>query len=365
MDKQILRVGYVVSVHKLLGRLVIALVTCAMLGVHAQSHYAFADGVRPHGGLTLENGLAMPYPAPGFSGIAAWLNGPPLTMAELQGKVVLIDFWTYSCINCVRTLPYLSDWYRKYHRMGLIIVGVHSPEFGFEKRIGNVKAALAHYHIRYPVALDNDMATWNNYNNLYWPAHYLINRDGMVVYTHFGEGEYGVTENNIRYLLGLKGNAQTISAETPTYMANETPETYLGYARAESFSGNEVVSRDASALYHFPADLPVDGWALSGKWTVTAEKIVADAKGAALRLNFDARRVFLVLGTASGKPIKVKLKLNGVSVGDSAGGDAPGGVVDVKRNTLYRLIDQKTPKNGLIEIETRAPGLEAYAFTFG
>ncbi len=362
MGKQAL---FAVPVGKISRRLVAALVVGVLLGVPLQEHDAFAAGVDPQGVPVLKNGLAMPYPAPKFSGISAWLNGPPLTIAELKGKVVLIDFWTYSCINCVRTLPYLSDWYRKYHRLGLIVVGVHSPEFDFEKRIGNVKAAIAHYHIHYPVALDNDMATWNNYHNLYWPAHYLINRDGMVVYTHFGEGEYATTENNIRYLLGLKGAAQTITAETPTYMANETPETYLGYARAEGFAGNEAIRADASVVYHFPADLPVDGWALNGKWTVSAEKIVADAKGAALRLNFNARRVFLVLGTASGKPIKVKLKLNGAAVGESAGGDAPGGVVDVKRNTLYRLIDQKTPKNGLIEIETQAPGLEAYAFTFG
>lgn len=326
---------------------------------------AFAGSGRPHGAPTLEDGLATSYPAPKFAGIAAWLNSPPLTMAALRGKVVLIDFWTYSCVNCVRTLPYLSDWYRKYHDKGLVIVGVHSPEFDFEKKIGNVKAAIARYDIRYPVAMDNDMATWNNYNNEYWPAHYLIDRRGRVVYTHFGEGDYAVTENNIRSLLGLNGDATPLLAEAPTFMFGETPETYLGYAWADSFGGAGGVRTDVAATYRFPPELPADEWALNGKWTVTAEKIVAMEAGAALSLNFNARRVFLVLGTATGKPITVRLKLNGKAVGGNAGRDAPGGVVEVKRNTLYELINQRRPGNGLIEIKTDAPGLEAYAFTFG
>jgi cytochrome c biogenesis protein CcdA/thiol-disulfide isomerase/thioredoxin len=319
----------------------------------------------PRGELVLQEGLGQPYAAPEFAGIEAWQNSPPLTMKELQGKVVLIDFWTYSCINCVRTLPYLTDWDRKYRDMGLVIVGVHSPEFEFEKKPANVRDAIAQHGIRYPVALDNQLSTWLNFNNRYWPAHYLIDRQGRVVYTHFGEGKYNVTENNIRYLLGLTGQGETIKIEGPTFAFGQTPETYLGYDRADSFGGREQVARDAQGVYRFPASLPDDAWALSGTWKVEREKIVAGGQGAALRLNFKARKVFLVLGTASGKPVRLSLRLNGKEVGSYAGKDAPAGVVSVERNTLYELIDQQSPKNGLLEIETDAPGLEAYAFTFG
>jgi cytochrome c biogenesis protein CcdA/thiol-disulfide isomerase/thioredoxin len=317
------------------------------------------------GELTLREGLSKPYPAPEFAEIENWLNSPPLTMQELRGKVVLIDFWTYSCINCIRTLPYLTEWDRKYRDMGLVIVGVHSPEFEFEKKTGNVRAAIAQHGIRYPVAQDNRLSTWLNFNNRYWPAHYLIDRQGQVVYTHFGEGKYEVTENNIRYLLGLKEKGETIAVEGPTFAPGQTPETYLGYARADSFGGSERVTRDAESSYRFPASLPEHGWALSGKWKVEREKIVSVEKGAALRLNFKARRVFLVLGTASGQPLRATVTLNGEPAGAYAGKDAPGGVVTIERNTLYELIDQKAPKNGLIEIRSDEPGLEAYAFTFG
>lgn len=319
----------------------------------------------PRGELVLQDGLGKPYAAPEFAGIEAWQNSAPLTMKELQGKVVLIDFWTYSCINCVRTLPYLTDWDKKYRDMGLVIVGVHSPEFEFEKKPANVRDAIAQHGIRYPVALDNNLSTWLNFHNRYWPAHYLIDRQGRVVYTHFGEGKYNVTENNIRYLLGLKEQGETIQVEGPTFTPGQTPETYLGYDRADSFGGKESVVRDAQGGYRFPASLPANAWALSGTWQVEREKIVAGGQGAALRLNFKARKVFLVLGTAGGKPVRVTLKLNGEAVGNNAGKDTTAGVVTVERNTLYELIDQRSPKNGLLEIETDAPGLEAYAFTFG
>jgi cytochrome c biogenesis protein CcdA len=319
----------------------------------------------PRGELVLQEGMDKPYAAPEFAGIEAWQNSAPLTMKELQGKVVLIDFWTYSCINCVRTLPYLTDWDKKYRDMGLVIVGVHSPEFEFEKKPANVRDAIAQHGIRYPVALDNNLSTWLNFHNRYWPAHYLIDWQGRVIYTHFGEGKYNVTENNIRYLLGLKEQGETIQVEGPTFAPGQTPETYLGYDRADSFGGKESVMRDAQGGYRFPATLPAGAWALSGTWQVEREKIVAGGQGAALRLNFKARKVFLVLGTAGGKPVRVTLKLNGEAVGNNAGKDATAGVVTVERNTLYELIDQRSPKNGLLEIETDAPGLEAYAFTFG
>lgn len=315
--------------------------------------------------LKLEHGLSSPYQAPQFADSDEWLNSPPLTMQALRGRVVLIDFWTYSCVNCVRTLPFITGWDRKYRDQGLVIVGMHSPEFEFEKNADNVKAAIAQYGIRYPVALDNHLDTWSNFGNRYWPAHYLIDRDGKVVYTHFGEGEYDVTENNIRYLLGLSGKAAATVAEEPSYAAGQTPETYLGYARAENFGGEERVARDAHKVYRFPPSLPEDAWALNGRWKMESEKIVAGEKGAALRLNFMARKVFLVLGTASGRTLHVTVRLNGKAVSSNAGNEAPAGAVSVRRNTLYELIDQKTPQRGLLEIQCDEPGLEAYAFTFG
>ena len=353
------------AVRKGFGVLILAAVAYIASGADIESLFMNAKKAEtPRGELVLREGLSAPYAAPEFAEISTWLNSPPLTMKELQGKVVLVDFWTYSCINCVRTLPYLTDWDRKYRDKGLVIVGVHAPEFEFEKRTANVEAAIAQHGIRYPVAQDNRLSTWLNFKNRYWPAHYLIDKQGQVVYTHFGEGKYDVTENNIRYLLGLKDKGETLKVEGSMYVPGQTPETYLGYARADSFAGG-TVARDAQRGYRFPARLANDAWALDGKWKVEREKIVGGEKSAALRLDFNARKVILVLGTASGKPVNVRIKLNGEPVGGNAGKDAPGGTVSVERNTLYELVDQGAPKRGVIEIEAQEPGLEAYAFTFG
>jgi cytochrome c biogenesis protein CcdA/thiol-disulfide isomerase/thioredoxin len=355
------------AVRRGFGVLILLSVAYIASGLDAESLLTNRDtkAELPAGELVLREGLDTPYAAPEFAEIETWINSNPLTMRDLKGKVVLIDFWTYSCINCVRTLPYITDWDSKYRDQGLVIVGVHSPEFEFEKKLDNVKAAIAQHGIRYPVALDNRLSTWLNFNNRYWPAHYLIDREGKVVYTHFGEGKYGVTENNIRYLLGLKTGSEPVKAETPADNPDQTPETYLGYARADSFGNDEPVGYDVEKAYRFPGSLDKDEWALSGEWKVDTQKITAAKMGAALRLDFNARKVFLVLGTSTGKPVRVSIRLNGAAAGDYAGKDAPGGVVTVERNTLYELIDQKAPKNSVLEIITDAPGLEAYAFTFG
>jgi thiol-disulfide isomerase/thioredoxin len=321
--------------------------------------------VATSGVLTLSAGLEKPYPAPEFAGIDTWLNSPPLTMHSLKGKVVLVDFWTYSCINCVRTLPYITEWDRKYRDQGLVIIGVHAPEFEFEKRLDNVKAALVQHQIRYPVAIDNQLATWGKFNNEYWPAHYLIDRNGQVVYTHFGEGDYDVTENNIRYLLGLKTSSVGQAVQNNADDDAQTPETYLGYARADRYSGAAAVVHDQPAHYRFAAQLAQDHWTLDGRWRAGTEQLTALKGGAALRLHFSARKVFLVMGSADGKPIRVMLRLNGAAPGGSAGKDAPEGGVTVRRNTLYELIDQKAAKNGVLEIRPQASGLQVYAFTFG
>lgn len=307
----------------------------------------------------LINGLAQPYTAPEFSGVSSWINSKPLTMKSLKGKVVLIDFWTYSCINCVRTLPYITSWDRKYRDKGLVIVGVHAPEFEFEKKLDNVKRAVAQHKIQYPVALDNHLDTWTNFRNQYWPAHYLIDRQGRVVYTHFGEGEYATTEGNIRALLGVgKFTAKDKPMRENTqasYSINQTPETYLGYARAQTYSGSQSLEPDQVTTFTFPQKLPINRWALKGKWFVDSEKIIAQEANAALRLHFWGKKVFLVMGVPPKKSVAVKVLLNGKSVK----------TITVNQQTLYTLLSLDKAKPGTLELQATAPGLSAYAFTFG
>ncbi|HAU0201922.1 TPA: cytochrome c biogenesis protein DipZ [Legionella pneumophila] len=328
------------AVRKTFGVIIILAVVFIASGVDVESW----GGKKEEPIVSTKNGiinaLAKPYPAPEFSGIEAWFNSQPLTMSSLKGKVVLIDFWTYSCINCIRTLPFIIDWDRKYRDKGLIIVGVHAPEFEFEKNYANVKNAVIAHQIAYPVALDNHLDTWTNFNNRYWPAHYLIDPEGLVVYTHFGEGDYDVTENNIRFLLGL--NKITMLPEAILISAAQTPETYLGRSRASHFSNNYQL-------------LPPDHWGLSGKWRIEDERIIAEEAGAKLRIHFTASKVFLVMGTLKGKPVKVNITLNGNSAGQ----------LTIDQHKLYTIIEQHRSKQGLLEITADAPGLEAYAFTFG
>lgn len=305
--------------------------------------------------ITNENGvinaLEDPYEAPEFVGIESWLNSDQLTMASLKGKVVLIDFWTYSCINCIRTLPFLTEWDRKYRDKGLVIIGIHSPEFEFEKNKANVKSAIAKHGITYPVALDNKLDTWINFKNQYWPAHYLINKEGQVVYTHSGEGAYNITENNIRVLLGLD-KIKPSNSKDQASIKEQTPETYLGSARAANFS-------------NLPESLPINNWALIGKWNIESERIIAAEMEAKLRFHFISKKVFIVLGTNDGKPVEATVTLNGKPPGNESGKDLVNGKLIVNQHTLYELINQKSAKEGVIEITTKSPGLEAYAFTFG
>ncbi len=313
----------------------------------------------------LQKGLALPYPAPALDSKTDWINSEPLQLSNLKGKVVLIDFWTYSCINCIRTLPYLKDWYRKYHDQGLIIIGVHSPEFDFEKKLSNVKAAVAADGILYPVTLDNQYVTWRNYNNQYWPAHYLIDKEGQVVYTHFGEGDYEVTENNIRYLLGLKAG---LSGTTTLANGNSgllTPETYFGYARSQRFASPETITTDRPALYHFPQDLRQNDWALQGLWTIAAEGIVSASTNSSLRLHFLAQKVFIVLGSTTGQPILVHLLLNGKPLGPSSGKDVVESSIQVTKPRLYEALTLPAFGEGILEVQPAAPQLEIYTFTFG
>lgn len=312
----------------------------------------------------LQHGLREPYQAPEFEGIETWLNSKPLTMQGLKGKVVLVDFWTYSCVNCVRTLPHITRWDRDYRDKGLVIVGVHAPEFDFEKNVENVKQAIQRRQIAYPVAMDNHLATWDAYHNRYWPAHYLINPQGQVVYTHFGEGDYEETENNIRYLLGLKGSAPSILEKTVSSW-NQSPETYLGYRRADRFVSPEPVKREEVQRYSAPTSIPSDSWALQGAWNIGAEHITAEAAGAALQYRFTAAKVFLVLGSRNGKPLHASLTLDEKPLQGAAGKDAPDGMLTIRNHTLYELVNQGSVAQGLLTVTAESPGLEAYAFTFG
>jgi cytochrome c biogenesis protein CcdA/thiol-disulfide isomerase/thioredoxin len=308
-------------------------------------------------------------PAPDFVGNQEWFNTPggrPLTLAGLRGNVVLVDFWTYTCINCIRTLPYLEGWYRKYHRDGFDIVGVHSPEFPFEKDAGNVQNAIQQFGINYPVAQDNDLATWSAYGNQYWPADYLIDARGDIRLVHFGEGSYSETESAIRSLLREAGNApsggmvQVKSEQAAKGLA--TPETYLGSARAQGFVTGV---RDGTVTYPpvSPGALGPNQLAYGGTWTISPEEAAA-GKGATLSLHFLAKRVFLVAGSP-GKPRPLSVSLDGkpISAADS-GEDVHGGVANVSRQRLYRLVDLPRAEPHVLTLHF-APGVAGYSFTFG
>jgi len=311
---------------------------------------------------TLTQGLAQPYPAPAIAGIDRWINSGPLTWADLKNKVVLVDFWTYSCINCLRTLPYLKMWYAKYHDKGFEIIGVHSPEFAFEHNPENVMAAVKRFGITYPVALDNEFVTWRAFQNKYWPAHYLVDKNGQVVYEHFGEGEYGVTENSIRFLLGLTQMSAPTKIETT---AAQTPETYLGYARAANFSSLESMLNNQITKYSFPPTLSLDHWALQGKWKIEAEKIVSSESNASLMIHFSAKNVYIVMGVSL-TPVTVTLSLNGKPLSEKdSGHDVKNNQLYVVENRLYHVVNLPASAQGILVITASQPGLEVYTFTFG
>ncbi|MCX7123890.1 MAG: redoxin family protein [Gammaproteobacteria bacterium] len=284
----------------------------------------------------LIDALSQPYPAPALKDSPTdWINSPPLTLSDLKGKVVLIDFWTYSCINCVRTLPYLKNWYAQYHAKGFEIIGVHTPEFQFEKDPQNVEAAVKENGILYPIVMDSNYSTWLNYNNQYWPAHYLIDQQGNVVATHFGEGNYAETEHNIRVLLGLKSDPSTPKANTAStpFFTNQTPETYLGSARSGT---HQAV------------------WDTTGQWNIQKQFILNLEQGTRISLHFTAKKVFLV-GGATAAPIKVSVKLNGKKM--------TGFVLN--RHDLYPILNLPSLQSGTLELTFQNPGAQLYTFTFG
>ena len=287
-------------------------------------------------------------PAPEFRGISRWLNSDPLTLEELRGKVVLIDFWTYSCINCLRTLPHLKEWDERYRDRGLTIVGVHSPEFSFERVESNVRENAGELGLEYPIALDNDFSTWQAWHNQYWPAKYLIDRDGHVRYYHFGEGEYGQTENAIRQLLAAKLPPVVEEPEPEFDGLLITPETYVGYKRLARYGGERVV-QNVEHGYRLPLQLYASEFAFGGEWKVEDERAVA-GENARLRLAYRARDVFLVLSGSGGVDVLVDGKLERH--------------IQVRGDRLYTLVDRVRAGEHQLELRV-GKGLAAYAFTFG
>jgi cytochrome c biogenesis protein CcdA/thiol-disulfide isomerase/thioredoxin len=305
--------------------------------------------------------------APDFTNTEDWFNSPPLSLAKLRGKVVLVDFWTYTCINCLRPIPHLEAWYRKYHSDGFVIVGVHTPEFPFEKIASNVEDAIGANGITYPVVQDNEMGTWNAYGNQYWPAHYLIDAEGNVREVHFGEGAYGRTEEAIRSLLAERGAASLgaetkVRAQVPS-LAMSTPETYLGGARAQGWA---EPPRPGTNTYNAPAPgtLPPNGFAYGGRWSVSAEDATAAGTDSAIEVRFGARRVFLVLGSPR-HPRRMRVLLDGKPIPEKlAGPDVHNGVVTVDEQRLYSLVNLPRVEQHRLTLKF-APGINGYAFTFG
>ncbi|WP_186123385.1 cytochrome c biogenesis protein DipZ [Burkholderia gladioli] len=319
--------------------------------------------------------------APSLAGATEWLNSPPLTNASLRGKVVLVDFWTYSCINCLRTLPYVKAWARKYRNDGLVVIGVHAPEFAFERDIGNVKKATHDLGVTYPVAIDNGYSIWRAFNNEYWPAHYFIDAQGRVRYHHFGEGDYVQSERAIQQLLveaghpdaaqvplGIDGPAASGAQAAADNADMRSPETYVGYARAENFSSPGGQLHDREHDYAAPAQPSLDDWGLAGAWSVAEQQATLAKPGGRIVYRFHARDLHLVLGPGkNGAPVRFRVTIDGTAPGASHGADVNAdGVGTVTGQRLYQLIRQSGPiVDHTFSIEFLDPGVQAFAFTFG
>ena len=326
--------------------------------------------------LTTRTGGMLPVEGalPELDGATLWINSPPLTREQLRGKVVLVDIWTYSCINCIRTIPYVRAWAERYKDQGLVVIGIHSPEFAFEKDPANVRKAVADFGISYPVAMDNDLAIWRAFDNRYWPAHYLADAQGRIRYHHFGEGKTDETEAAIRALLAEKGaklgNRASIAATGASASADwasiRSPETYLGTRRAANFASPGGL-RPGTNKYLLPGKYALNHWGLDGRWTVEPQRSVSLLPGAKIAFRFRARDLHLVLGSASGKPVRYRVLIDGRPPQADHGMDIDAaGNGRVTEQRLYQLVRQKDPsRERLFTIEFLDPGAEAYAFTFG
>jgi thiol-disulfide isomerase/thioredoxin len=313
-----------------------------------------------------------------FEGATGWLNSDPLTAEGLRGRVVLVDFWTYTCINWLRTLPYLHAWATKYGEHGLTVIGVHTPEFGFEHDIDNVVAQSRSLGVEYPIAVDNDYAVWSAFANHYWPALYLADGEGRIRFHHFGEGEYAMTEMAIQQLLldaGVDGIDQDLVMVDPRglevaadWQTLQSPETYVGYDQSTGFAQDDVASFDEPHVYTPPRGLPLNSWGLSGNWTVAGHAAVSNEPGGRIAFHFHARDLNLVMGPSSGgASIPFRVFLDGQLATDTHGTDVdPDGSGAVSEQRTYQLIRQSGAiADRLFEVEFLDAGAEAYCFTFG
>lgn len=308
-------------------------------------------------------------PALDFIGITKWLNtDTPISIHDLKGKVVLVDFWTYTCINCIRTLPHVTAWYDKYKDQGFVVIGVHTPEFEFEKDSSNVLNAIKQYNIHYPVPQDNNYATWNNYSNQYWPAEYLIDTRGNIRRTHFGEGEYDETERAIQVLLKESGqqiNTSVLNITDQTPKNRQSPETYLGSSKMQYYYPSGSISNGQQS-FTLSDNLPKNYFSFGGEWNIMDE-YATSGKNATLSYNFYSNRVHLVLRPGGNNNGKIRISIDGKVVDSSnAGEDVKEGTVNVNADRLYTLIDlHGKAENHILKLEFQTPGIEAFAFTFG
>jgi len=327
--------------------------------------------------VAIASGAADEGPMPDMDGAVTWLNSTPLSSKSLRGKVVLVNFWTYSCINSLRELPYIQAWAAKYKDAGLVVIGVHSPEFGFEKDPANVKNAVADLRVAFPVPVDSDHAIWSAFRNQYWPADYFIDRSGRIRYHHYGEGEYEKSERVVQELLredravSLNGDTARITAEgieAPPSEDVQSPETYAGYGRAERFVSPERLAHDSQRTYSPPVKPALNQWGLAGPWKASSERSALQAAPGKVVFRFHSRDLHMVLGPAKkGNPIRFKVTLDGAAPGDNRGVDSGAdGSGEVREPRLYQLIRQKgRVQDRTFEIEFLDPGVEVFSFTFG
>ena len=371
----------------LLGVVVIALgldtgyLTQLSLASSSKLEQALVDKVAPPPPASAnKQALAVEGQMPPLAGAVEWINSPPLTAEGLRGKVVLVDFWTYSCINCLRSIPYVRAWAEKYKDQGLVVIGVHAPEFAFEKNLANVRKATQDLNIGYPVAVDNDFAIWRAFNNRYWPAHYFIDAQGRVRHHHFGEGEYAQSERVIQQLLAEAGHGQVngdvvaVNAQGAQAAADlgnaQSPETYIGYEKARNFAVPGGLLHDQPHVYASTPAQTLNQWTLAGDWTVERELAKVNRAPARIAFRFHARDLHLVLGVAAadGKPVRFRVLIDGQPPLADHGSDVDAqgnGRIDGQR--LYQLIRQTSApiRDRLFEIEFLDPGAQAFAFTFG
>jgi thiol-disulfide isomerase/thioredoxin len=317
-------------------------------------------------------------PMPDLSGAIGWLNSAPLNGKSLLGKVVLVNFWTYTCINSLRPQPYLRTWAAKYKDKGLVVIGVHTPEFSFEKERGNVEKMTRTLNVTYPVAIDSDYRIWQAFNNQYWPGQYLVDGKGRIRFQHFGEGDYAELERVIQGLLeengatGLDAGTPTISGvgieARPDFANARSPETYIGYRQAENFASPERLANDSTRVYSVPERLALNHWGLVGSWNVNAESAVLRSAPGKVVFRFHSRDLHLVMApTKDGKPVRFRVKLDAAAPGKDSGIDiAPDGTGVVREPRLYQLIRQKgAVVDRTFEIEFLDSGAQALDFTFG